>query len=531
MKEYLLDGFKLFISEVRNRKNPDAELKPFIASFLQIPEAKITAYRIIQKSLDARSVRSMHFLYRLALNLDTKEIPDALTEFRNDEPYIQPENLSKISNPLVLGTGPAGLMAALILAEAGTKPFIFDRGFDVETREKDIDRLYQQRILNSESNFLFGEGGAGTYSDGKLYTRIRDPRIKYILDVFVKGGAAQEISYLKHPHIGSDVLPGMVVFIRKYIESLGGKFFWGRKAVGIIRENDKCRGLKFSDGTKVESETVILAPGHSAVELILSLINEGVGYSLKDFQIGSRIEHSQEFINQIRYGEEIPPYCLGAAEYNFVSRTAENSGISGAATFCMCPGGEIVPGSSVEGQLSTNGMSRFARNGKFANSAIIVNQKASDFKSAQDAFAFLAKIEKDVFAAGGSNYSSPAQDAAAFVRGEKKLSMKESSYKLGLVPASLDSILPSKTVKAIQTALQNFEKTSSGFMRKGKLVGVECKVSSPVRFTRDFETMESTLKGLYIAGEGAGFAGGITSAGVDGMKAAEAALGHKISKD
>lgn len=506
----------------------DVFIKKNIALSCKVQPEDIISFRILQKSIDARNKRSIKLLYKVMADFRNHVPPKAKAYDEALENACIYDNFKaspgKPLNPLIIGTGPAGLMAAYLLAEYGCKPIILDRGFDVDTRHKDIDKFYAERQLNTESNFLFGEGGAGTYSDGKLYTRIRDERIKFIINLFIAAGASPEISYLKHPHIGSDILPGMVKNIRKRIEEKGGRFLWGRNVTDVIIKNGFCNGVIVNKSERVEAPATVIAAGASARDLIRNMIANGIEHKVKDFQLGSRIEHEQHFINRAQYGTSQLHPALGAAEYSVTSRPSPNRNIANVTSFCMCPGGEIIPATSDHAQLSTNGMSCFARSGKFANSALIVNQHAENFSSAAEAFDFIASLEKKIYAAGGGDFSCPAQDAGAFVNGSKKLSLSETSYKFGLKAERLDSIFPALISNALKEALVYFEKVMPGFMTTGKLVGAETRVSSPVRFIRNEDTLRSSAENLYIAGEGAGYAGGIMSAAVDGLKIGEAIL-------
>ncbi len=501
----------------------DTLLTPRIAAVCGVPEKDVLSYVIRKRSLDARKKPLVKILYQITAVLRDGVTPrHPVTQAGEPLPeWNVPDNRNRLRNPLVVGTGPAGLFAALVLAEAGADPIILDCGRDVTRRKQDIDRFFQTRELNPQSNLLFGEGGAGTWSDGKLYTRVRDERIRYVLNAFARAGAPHEILYYSHPHIGSDRLPEVIAAIRNRILALGGKFLWDTEVVSVKGDHDSFQKLILSTGETLEGPAAIIACGHSARELILSL-SKLVQTSLKGFQIGCRVEHPQNFINKNQYGTETPSPALGAAEYLFSSRG--NGNIQGATTFCMCPGGEIIPAVCRHNTLSTNGMSKAARDGKFANSAIISTISPEMFSCAEEAVFFLNTLETNVFRAGGENYTAPAQTIRDFLERKQGNLPAESSYRLGLKPERLDLLLPAPIRSALDGAMRHFEKLAPGFLRLGTLIGMETKVSSPIRFQRNPETLESSMNGLYIGGEGGGMAGGIVSAALDGVKLAEALL-------
>jgi len=511
----------------------DAELHRHVATRCGVKAADVEGYKILKRSVDARKKPDVKILYKLVVNLREGVRPAKPVDAAKEEGtplWTPPERpvSSAMSSPLIVGSGPAGLFAALALAMAGCRPVVVERGQNVARRKEDIDAFFRTRALNPESNLLFGEGGAGTWSDGKLFTRVRDPRVQFVLEAMVKAGAQPEILYFAHPHIGSDRLPGVVEGIRKEIERLGGSFLWGAKAEALILEGGRCKGVVLSTGERLEAPATAAACGHSARKLILSMIAAGAAHSLKGFQTGCRIEHPQEYINFVQYGMPEPPPALGAAEYNMASRPDERSGIAGATSFCMCPGGEVIPGVSDPGRLSTNGMSKSARDGRFANSAIVVSQQP-DFRDAAEAFAFLDALEEAAFKAGGGDYTCPAQPARSFLEGRvSKVPNEQASYALGVKPAEIHRQLPRDAAEAIRRALIHFDKIAPGFVAEGLLLGMETRISSPVRFERDPVSLESSLPGLYVAGEGAGMAGGITSAAVDGLKIAEAILAKPL---
>lgn len=524
----------------KNVTNPDQHLRSWIAQCCGIAEDAVIAYDILHRSLDARRKPDIRLIYTLRVTV-REDAP-----IREDDHLTisapQPEQTHRLyqltksddtpTHPLIVGSGPAGLMAAYLLALHGCKPVILDRGYDVERRHADIRLFHQTRSLNPESNYLFGEGGAGTFSDGKLYTRVKDDRIRFILEAYVAARAPRRILYDHHPHIGSDILPLMCKRLRKQIEAWGGTFRWGAAVEDILIRDNRCAGVILTNGERLEAPVVIIGCGHSARSLIQRIAAHGVAHRLKDFQLGCRIEHAQRVIDQAQYGWIPPRAILGAAEYTLTSRPPEALRVANVTTFCMCPGGEIIAATSDDGQLCTNGMSRFRRSGAFANAGLIVNQFASDFDSAAAAFSFLEDLERRAFLAGAGDspeqsYRCPAQSAAAFARGEIGLRTTQTSYHFGLTPARLDQILPKRTTAALQYALPYFERVIRGFLSSGTLIGVETRVSSPVRFERHPEMLESSLPGLYLAGEGAGYAGGITSAALDGLRIAETILTGK----
>lgn len=484
--------------------------------------------RILKKSIDSRRGRP-EIIYKLIIlsdsticNLNAEKITPEEAAQLLAAPEIEIEPLKKHDrHPVVVGTGPAGLFAGLILALAGAEPLILDRGRMVDERADDIKDFYRTRTLNEASNYLIGEGGAGTFSDGKLYTRIHDPRSAWALAQFVEAGADCDTIYLKRPHLGSDKLPGIIASMRKKIIRLGGKFRFSCEVNDITRDqNGRCSGVKLASGEYIAADAVIIAAGLGGRTLTMNLIRHAASEP-KGFQIGCRIEHPQELVDQRQYRCSPRPPTLGAAEYNLAMSPTPDS--PGASTFCMCPGGIVIPATATAGELSSNGMSNRARNGEFANSTIVVTPERAVFKSHTEAFGFLAQLGRQTFYAGGGNYGFPAQDADAFIAGCAKLTRKKSSVPTELVPADISAILPQEAAATIRRALKEFDHRFKGFIKYGKLIGVESYVSSPVRFTRDANLM-SSVQQLYFAGEGAGMAGGILSAAVDGIKIAQAVI-------
>ncbi|MBA3708281.1 MAG: FAD-dependent monooxygenase [Planctomycetes bacterium] len=515
-------------------------LEPWIARRCRIPVGDVVDYEIERRSLDARKKPDLKFLYHLVARVrEDSPVHEAADVRVATTPPESDDSLHRLSlidplpmHPLIVGAGPAGQMAAYLLALHGCKPLIIDRGRDADRRTGNLEAFHQTRVLDPESNYLFGEGGAGTYSDGKLYTRVKDRRMRFLLEAFVAARAPKHILYRHHPHIGSDILPHMCKRLRERIEAWGGRFRWEAKVTDVRVASDaqgrpRCAGVVLEGGETIDAPLTLIAPGHSARDLIMRLIARGVEHRAKGFQLGCRVEHDQRLIDLGQYGCLPPKHLLGAAEYNLVSRPPAHLAADHVTTFCMCPGGEIIAATSDPGQLSTNGMSRHARSSPFANAGLIVNQEVDRDSDGLAGFELISDLERRAFADGGGDFTCPAQSAAAFVRGEAGPAISGTSYRLGARPGRIDRILPVRTTAAIRQALMYFDRIIPGFLAHGTVVGVETRVSSPVRFERMPETLASSLPGLYLAGEGAGYAGGIVSAGLDGLRLAETILTGK----
>ncbi|MDP4030089.1 MAG: NAD(P)/FAD-dependent oxidoreductase [Gallionella sp.] len=515
--------------------HPDGDIKAAILKRLGIADTELIRYALFKRGVDARQKSNIRFTY--TLDVSVRDEATILERFKND-PHVKPapdtryhfvaqapQNLT--SRPIVIGMGPAGLFAGLILAQMGFRPLILERGKAVRERTKDTFGLWRQGILNPESNVQFGEGGAGTFSDGKLYSQIKDPRHlgRKVLEEFVKAGAPEEILYVSHPHIGTFRLVGMVEKMRETIQSLGGEIRFQSRVDDIEIEDGSVCGVVLSSGERIATDHLVLAVGHSARDTFEMLHKRGIYIDAKPFSIGFRIEHPQLLIDRARYGNNASNPLLGAADYKLVHHASNGRSVY---SFCMCPGGTVVAAASEAGRVVTNGMSQYSRNERNANSGIVVGiTPEQDYPG--DALAgveFQRRWESRAFDLGGGDYCAPGQLVGDFLAGRPstQFGSVQPSYTPGVHLTDLSTALPDYAIAAIREALPAFAKQIRGFdLADAVLTGVETRTSSPIRIKRHDDNLQSiNTQGLYPAGEGAGYAGGILSAAVDGIKAAEA---------
>lgn len=514
--------------------HPEEDLRPALLQRLGIDSDELLDFTLFKRSYDARKKSSeLCFIYTIDFMVrDEAALLGRLADDRHLGPAPDvsykvvghaPEGLSE--RPIVVGFGPCGIFAGLLLAQMGFKPIILERGTEVRQRTKDTWGLWRKNVLNPESNVQFGEGGAGTFSDGKLYSQIKDPNFhgRKVLHEFVKAGAPEEILYVSKPHIGTFRLTGVVEKMREQIKALGGEVRFQQRVTDVLIDNGQLQGVVLDSGEQIDSRHVILALGHSARDTFRMLHGRGVFMEAKPFSVGFRIEHPQSLIDRARLGKYAGHPKLGAADYKLVHHAKNGRSVY---SFCMCPGGTVVAATSEPNRVVTNGMSQYSRNERNANSGIVVGITPEDYPGGPLAGIELQeRLESHAYIMGGSTYEAPAQLVGDFIAGKasSELGSVEPSYKPGVKLVDLADALPAYAIEAIREALPAFDKQIKGFAQHDAiLTGIETRTSSPLRITRDASLQSLNVKGLFPAGEGAGYAGGILSAGVDGIRIAEA---------
>lgn len=513
------------------------DLEAAICKKLAILAKDLIRYEVFKRSYDARKNNVLSFIYTLDLSVKDEEAvlkrlahdphirlsPDTRYHFvAHFDSHIKPQSALR---PVVIGFGPCGIFAALTLAQMGLKPIVLERGKPVRERTQDTWGLWRKKILNPESNVQFGEGGAGTFSDGKLWSQVKDPKFhgRKVLQEFVKAGAPEEILYVSKPHIGTFRLVGVVEKMRKEIIELGGEVRFGQKVTGFEISNHVLQGIHLESGDFLEADHVVLALGHSARDTFATLHDAGVYMEAKPFSVGFRIEHPQSLIDRTRLGPHAGNPLIGAADYKLVHHAKNGRSVY---SFCMCPGGTVVAATSESNRVVTNGMSQYSRNERNANAGIVVGITPDDYPGGPLAgIEFQRQIESKAFTLGGSSYEAPGQLVGDFLQGKTSTEFGSviPSYKPGVHLTDLAESLPAYAIEAIREAIPAFEKKIKGFsMHDAVLTGVETRTSSPLQIKRGPNYQSISTQGLYPAGEGAGYAGGIMSAGIDGIKVAEA---------
>ncbi len=506
----------------------DTALAEAAAARLGVATADLADLQVFRRGFDARQKRAIRLVYSVDVALRPGVLGERDAPLTPDMRYrfvaAAPKGLA--DRPVVIGTGPCGLLAGLVLAQMGFRPIILDRGKVVRERTRDTWALWRRGVLTPESNVQFGEGGAGTFSDGKLYSQIKDPlfRGRKVLEEFVRAGAPEEILYIARPHIGTFRLVTMVESIRATIEALGGEYRFGARVDELLLdETHAVSGVVLANGERIAARQVVLAVGHSARDTFAMLHGVGVEMAAKPFSIGVRIEHPQSLIDRARFGDFAGHKLLGAADYKLVHHAQNGRSVY---SFCMCPGGTVVAATSEAGRVVTNGMSQYSRAERNANAGMVVGITPADYPGGPLAgIDFQRRWESAAYVAGGGSYTAPAQLVSDFLasRPSTALGSVVPSYRPGVTPTDLSSCLPDFAITAMREALPAFGRSLPGYdMGDAVMTGVETRTSSPLRIARDTRFQSPNTPGLFPAGEGAGYAGGILSAGVDGIRVAEA---------
>lgn len=501
------------------------------AEKLGVQAADLQSVRVVRSVLDARKKGSPRFIYTLEVEFPAGKSPERLPpDVSEVAPPLPPPSPVKppALRPIIVGTGPAGLFAALGLLERGIPSVIVERGKEVVSRRKDVAKTMRDGTHDPESNMSFGEGGAGAYTDGKLSTRINHPHVRKVIETFAKYGAPQHILVEGKPHIGSDLLPGAVANIRNFLVANGVEVRFGAKVEDLLYGDGRVAGVRFTDGSTLESDRVVLAPGNSARELYERFAKDGrVAIEAKPFALGFRAEHPQGLINSIQYGSAYENPRLPPADYKLAENLEISGEVRGVYSFCMCPGGIVVPTPTEEGLQCTNGMSNSRRNAKYANAGVVVSVSVADF--AREGFTgplagleFQRHWERKAYELGGGRYVAPAQSIPDYLAGRLKKQPGGTSYRPGLAHADLTRLFPPALTESLKQALKLFDRKMRGFVSDdGMLIGIESRTSAPVRIPRGEDLQSVSLRGLYPAGEGCGYAGGIVSSAIDGLRVAD----------
>lgn len=510
-----------------------------LADQLHVHVNDLKACTCVRRALDARKKNNIHFVCTFEVKLSRELDPLPKNTRLIDHSALEPVTPNIFtakpgtkSHIVVIGAGPAGLFAALSLAEAGLPVTLLERGKPVETRMRDIGRLRSRGELNTESNICFGEGGAGTYTDGKLYTRIKHPFLRHVLHTFVRFGARADILIDAHPHLGTDKLVRIVRNLREYLMKLGVDYRFETRVDNLLIADGKVSGVRTANGEEIAADHVILATGHSARDTLERLQQLGIKMEAKAFAVGVRAEHSQELINNIQFGTAAKHPKLAAAEYSLTHQAGDPYfGKRGVYSFCMCPGGLIVPSPTEKGAMAVNGMSNAKRGGQWANSGIVVQVRPEDIarhgikNHPLMGIRFQRQLETATFAAAGNQYAAPAMKLADFMRRKPGGTLAPTRFKPEAIPSDLHALLPDWIGKAMVDGIRGFDRKMRGYItEEANLFGSETRTSSPVRIERGEDMQCVTTPGLYPVGEGAGYAGGIVSAAVDGLKAAAAII-------
>ena len=533
MKIFRLAGIKLALDE------SEELLTAKVADALATSSENIEAVEVIRKAIDARRNKPPHFVYVVgvrvsaSVNLPAK-FKDGITmhEIKDERqvPLLTSAHLPKLP-VVVVGSGPAGIFAAYILTQRNIPVILLERGAPVETRVKDVQAFWEEGVFNLQSNVLFGEGGAGTFSDGKLTSRTKNPYSSWIKKVLVEMGAPEMILTEAKPHIGTDRLRNVLVNLRKKLIEMGCEIKFSAQVTDFVISQGAVSALIVNEKDEIKTNQVILAIGQSADDTYLRLFERGIKMEAKPFAIGLRVEHPQELINSIQYGQWRNHPQLSPAEY-FV--TAALRGLNRSVyTFCMCPGGEVIGCGTFPGIVVTNGMSNSKRNGEFGNSAVVVNVRVDDFVESDrplSGLSFRRRWEQQAFLLGGSNYSAPAQKLIDFLQNKQASAIGRTSFRPSVKPSSLAETLPEFVTNALRLGITEFDQKMPGFITEdAHLIGVETRTSSPVRICRKANGQSESVKGIYPCGEGAGYAGGIISSALDGVKAAQNLIANLVS--